>query len=336
MTINIANKYSELPNHIINSLTNKNIFVSIEYLTYLGKESNIYILYNKDYLIITELKKKIIFIYCEIISEIINLSKTQSSSKDFLDDVILVLKNTFQVQWISSTPNYSLFQDYPTKSLRIPFGSYIIDLQKNTQQVLLSNIHSKHRNSITRAERNGVEIRFGNDLIDDYLLLDSYTWARRGNVKNSTARKTLLNLLDNIPNLCFIGIAYKDNISQGGVFLLYNKYKCYYMYGASRDIPEPGSMNLLHWKCIQQMKEYSVSEYDFVGCRINEDENSKYHGIQNFKKRFGGELKTGFMFKVIINDFMYKLFKLLLYIKVGNNKDVIDQEIHKWQSINKS
>jgi lipid II:glycine glycyltransferase (peptidoglycan interpeptide bridge formation enzyme) len=336
MSINIVSKYSDLPNYIKDILYSNNIFVSKEYIDHIGKGSGVYILYNLEYLVVIKLKKKFFFKFCEFQSDIISISQNESNLyKLFLDNIVALLKSEFNLQWISSTPNHSIFKDYPTNSIRIPFGSYILNLHDKSIDEIFLTIHSKHRNSIKRAERNGVQIRFGNNLINDFLLLDSCTKLRRGIVKDNSTEKHLLNLLKNVPNICFIGIAYKDNIPQGGVFLLYNKRKCYYMYGASINTPEPGSMNLLHWNCILQMKEYSVNEYDFVGCRINEDEDSKYHGIQNFKKRFGGELQTGYMFKVIINDFMYKLFNFLLSIKTGNYKDIIDQEIHKWQSINR-
>ena len=69
--------------------------------------------------------------------------------------------------------------------------------------------------------------------------------------------------------------------------------------------------------------------------RINEDEDSKYHGIQRFKERFGGELIRGYMFKTILIPWKYKLFHLAYNIKNKQKlTDVIEQEIHKWQDIN--
>ena len=86
------------------------------------------------------------------------------------------------------------------------------------------------------------------------------------------------------------------------------------------------------------MKEKGVKYFSFVGCRINEDENSKFHGIQRFKERFGGELKQGYLFKLDFNPFRHCLFNFLLAFRnliKGNHKfviqkDIIDQEIHKW------
>ena len=70
------------------------------------------------------------------------------------------------------------------------------------------------------------------------------------------------------------------------------------------------------------MKERGVKYYDFVGARINPDEGSKYEGIQRFKSRFGGELKKGYLWKMPLNKFKYKLFCWLVAAK----------QLRRWQS----
>ena len=123
-----------------------------------------------------------------------------------------------------------------------------------------------------------------------------------------------------------------ENI-QGGAIIIYNEAMAYYMHGASINSPVTGAMNLVQWEIIKYLKCQNVKKYSFVGARINEDENSKYHGIQNFKKRFGGELFEGRMFKVIYSPFKFWLYKRLLWFKTKGigSKDIIDQEIHKWK-----
>jgi lipid II:glycine glycyltransferase (peptidoglycan interpeptide bridge formation enzyme) len=82
-------------------------------------------------------------------------------------------------------------------------------------------------------------------------------------------------------------MAYKEGEPQAGAILCYNQAMCYYMH-ASRNHSFTGQRNLLQWRAMLDMKAAGVKKYSFVGCRINEDENSKYHGIQRFKERFGG------------------------------------------------
>ncbi|MDY4812762.1 MAG: hypothetical protein SO152_02785, partial [Ruminococcus sp.] len=64
---------------------------------------------------------------------------------------------------------------------------------------------------------------------------------------------------------------------------------------------------------------------------------SKYHGIQRFKERFGGELIQGYMFKIDFNTIYHFLFNILVALssfryskRFQLPKDVVDQEIHKW------
>ena len=84
------------------------------------------------------------------------------------------------------------------------------------------------------------------------------------------------------------------------------------------------------------MKSNGVKKYSFVGCRIGEDEDSKYHSIQRFKERFGGTLEQGYMFKTVMSQWKYQLFHCLYKIK---NKtvltDAIDQELPKWKELQK-
>ena len=86
------------------------------------------------------------------------------------------------------------------------------------------------------------------------------------------------------------------------------------------------------------MKAAGVKKFSFVGCRINEDENSKYHGIQRFKERFGGTLEQGYLFRTVCSPFHYRLFGLAVQIRTRSWKpyrDAIDEELPKWQSIQK-
>ena len=107
------------------------------------------------------------------------------------------------------------------------------------------------------------------------------------------------------------------------------------MFGASADHPVPGSTHYLQWAMIQKMHDVGTKRYNFVGCRLNEDPDSKYHNIQHFKKGFGGELIECYLFRITLNAFKKKLFDAFFKLKNGKiMNDVIDQEISKWQAIN--
>jgi lipid II:glycine glycyltransferase (peptidoglycan interpeptide bridge formation enzyme) len=205
----------------------------------------------------------------------------------------------------------------------------------NDEETLWKNMHSKHRNSIRRADKGNVKIKFGSrELLYDYLILDYDTWERSDKKGNSI--EYYENIFNYLADNAVVVIGYKDSVPQGGAIFIFNKEGAYYMYGASKNNPEPGTMNLLHWKAMLYMKDRGVKKYNFVGCRINVDEGSKYQGIQRFKEHFGGDLQMGYMFKVVINKTMYSLFqKSIQTVNKTKYNDAIDQEIHKWIELNR-
>ena len=293
-------------------------------------------LYSDKYVVPVTLSKRGIFHYAHLNVEPAIIKDGVETLKSFLDDVCAYLKNSLKMQWINQSSAASFFMDYPTGSKHIPFGSHVIDLYLDEEN-LWKNVHSKHRNVIKKAEKDGVVIKCGRTqkLVEDYHSIDVDTW-KRSNKKAATTNHWK-DLLDELGENAIIYMAYLDGEPQSGAFFYYNKQMCYYMYGANKNNPYNGSGNLLQWKAILDMKAQGVKKYSFVGCRINEDENSKYHGIQRFKERFGGELVQGYMFKMDFNPLMRKLFNTVVSLrgfisthKYVAFKDVIDQEIHKW------
>lgn len=300
-----------------------------------GGEDSVFF-YSEKFVVPVTISKRGIFKYAHICVEPAIIKDGNETLKSFLDDVCCYLRDEVKVQWISETSAASLFKEAPSSSKSIPFGSHIINLE-NDVETLWSKVHSKHRNVIKKAEKEGVKIVKGtsDEILNDYHSIDIETW-ERSNVKVGSIdhlKKQVEALGDNI----IFYMAYKDDVPQAGAIFYYNQTMCYYMHGASRNHSFTGSSNLLHWIAIQDMKAAGVKTYSFVGCRINEDENSKYHGIQRFKERFGGVLFVGKRFKVIFNPVMYNLYRLMVDIKMSlgqrrlvRQKDTIDQEWHKW------
>ena len=336
MEIIFEKDFNKLPTQIQNSINNYNIFYSQRYRKHLHKSSTeVAFLYNCNFIILVQITKKYIFKFAHFPAENIPLSDTNSNYSDteFLDGCIDYLKNVEKIQWITVTPASSFFKAYPKESLRIPFGNHVIDLSL-TEDELFSAFHSKHRNSVNKAKKSEVVIKCGRtELLHEYCHLDKDTWERSG--KSGQTYSYYESILNNLNENAIIFIAYKDDIPQGGAIFYYNKEMSYYMFAASKNRPESGSMNLLHWEAIKYMKLKGVKQYSFVGCRINEDEDSKYHDIQRFKKRFGGQLVEGYLFKSVLNRNYYNLFNFLIKFKNKSYDpfDVIDQEIHKWYEL---
>lgn len=259
--------------------------------------------------------------------------RTFAAEQAFLDEVAATLKKAYKVDWITVTAAGANFVSYPTASQRIAFGNYVIDLRQD-EKTLFAKVKSKHRNMIRRGEKAGITVKFGGEeLLDDYLLLDRATWLRSGLEPSDPEHYRMI--LRGLGEHAFIGMAYLDGRAQCGLLGLFNAEAFYYAHGATADGPEPGATHYLQWETILRMKALGVKKYNFVGCRINVDEDSKYKRIQHFKEGFGGELVRGYAFKCVLRPFRKKLFDLLMKLKTGKvPDDVIDQEIGKWAEIN--
>lgn len=316
---------------------NYNVFYSDSVLKdYNKSEKKLIFLYSEKYIVPVTISKRSIFKYAHICVEPAVIKDGEETLKTFLDDVCKHLRDVVKVHWVNQTSAASFFMDYPTGSKHIPFGSHVINLSLSEED-LWKNVHSKHRNVIKKAEKDGVIIECGRSqkLVEDYHNIDIDTWNRSN--KDAAAVNHWKKLMETMGENCQIYIAYLDGEPQSGAFFYYNKQMCYYMYGANKNNPHIGSGNLLQWKAILDMKERGVKKYSFVGCRIHEDEDSKYHGIQRFKERFGGELVQGYMFKLDFKPLMRKLFNMIVSLWTMRSthryvtfNDVIDQEIHKW------
>lgn len=333
--IQVSRTYEKIPQYIKELLDNANVFYTEVYYNLLKKEkSNVLYIYDEREIQIVSIHKTLkIFNFAFFPSESFVFDPDKSENSLFLDGVINEL-DKIGVHWLSVTPACSFFHSYPSRSKRIPWGNYVINLAFSEEE-LLKNATNKHGNMIRRGEKSNIEVKYGGmELLDDYLKVDLQTWRRSD--QNVDHRHYYSNIMKELKGNAIIGISYKDGIPQCGLLGYYNKAMFYYMFGASANRPEPGSTHYLQWKTILLMKAKGVLKYSFVGCRIDVDKNSKLHNIQHFKEGFGGELVESYMFKSVICPFKLKLFKILLFIRTRKkSSDVVDQEIYKWKNLNR-
>ena len=78
---------------------------------------------------------------------------------------------------------------------------------------------------------------------------------------------------------------------------------------------------------MKHLKQLGVKRYDLVGVRLKNNDPA-LEGIFRFKKGFGGDLKTGYLWKTDLNPLEAKLYDYLVRFKNRNKKpakDIIDQ-----------
>jgi lipid II:glycine glycyltransferase (peptidoglycan interpeptide bridge formation enzyme) len=278
--------------------------------------------------ILPYLKRKRLFFYFIQLSTGVLGAENEDQEKIFLDNALQFFKNTIRADYIIST-NTSIFNSYPKGSLYCKFGSYLLDLEK-PEDMLFLGLHSKHRNVIRKAEKEGLVVLYGKEYLVDCYNLINETFSRQGMLSPTIEHiRRLSNLNESIS---FTIVKFGNEIHGCAIFLSNKNHSCYYLYGGSVKHPHSGAMNLLHWQAILRMKKNGVKYYDFVGGRINPEEGSRLEGIQRFKLRFGGEFVIGYLWKYTFNNFKYKLYSILLlgYFKFIRGEkhegDVIDQE----------
>ena len=270
-------------------------------------------------------------IYPPLSSNTERLSKQQEL--DFLNKWISFIAATNMADRVIQAENFAIFKTTPVKTISAPFGTYYLNLEKDTEEDLFQKIHVKHRNVIRNAEKKGVELRYGKDCIEDFYSLYKQTMKR----SNMYCQDIFYfkQFYNSLPQNIVCGVVYFNNIPQGGLFIPYTKFGAFYLYGASNEKVEiNGSINYLHWNTIKLLKKEGVKRYDFVGARLSNISGTKLEGIQQFKKRFGTELEEGFLWKIDLNKNKCDIYDTLLSVKTklrGKeiSLDIIDQENRK-------
>ena len=243
----------------------------------------------------------------------------------FLNRVIEKAKE-LNVDMIAQPLASAVFENVPDGAKSIEWGSYVVDLMQNEDEIL-QKMHSKHRNVIRKAIKDGVEVKETEDISIVY-----------ENLKETMQRLNRsyppFKELESLKSFSKFYIAIKEGVVQGSAVLPYNQHSAFYLYGGSIARPYTGSLNYMHYFAMLDMKKMGVEKYDFMGARINVEKGSKLEGIQRFKSRFGGELKRGFLWKYIYKPYkvnMIYAIQKIRYSMKGQNYlgDAIDQESNR-------
>ena len=250
-------------------------------------------------------------------------------TQEIIDGFVCFISDNNLVDFLLPSPAHTPFEYYPKNSIKCNFGTYLLDLTQS-KELLLSSMHQKHRNVIRNISKKDFLI-VENDLQSAYQLFkDTMSRSRMSYPSLEALNKDILLNDGSI----YCATLWYDDLPQAAVWIKVDNICAYYIYGGTISNPITGAMNYLHWHAIQLMKDKGLLKYNFVGARINPDKNSKIYGIQRFKKRFGAELITGYMWKVIFRRAKY--FSYIYLLKIYSifygkkfSKDIIDQELSK-------
>ena len=243
--------------------------------------------------------------------------------RSFLDSAVEYFRSVRADIIIPATTN-TIFRTYPTGAIAAPYGTLIIDLDRD-EEALFNNLSSSHRRKIRLATKSGVKILAGFEHAEIAYALVRDTFKRSSMPFMDYA--AFQRMVDSLGENIKIMVAEYRGVIQGCVVIPFSGHSAYYVYGGSIPDPETGSMNLLHWEAIRLFKSLGVKRYDFCGVRIDPEKGSKQEGLMAFKERFGPRLVQGFMWKYPLNPLKSRIYSLAVRLLRGG--DIVDAERHK-------
>ncbi|MBE3118530.1 MAG: peptidoglycan bridge formation glycyltransferase FemA/FemB family protein [Candidatus Atribacteria bacterium] len=243
--------------------------------------------------------------------------------KSFLDSAVEYFRSIGVDIIIPATTN-AIFRTYPAGAVAAPYGTLIIDLDRD-EETLFNNLSSSHRRKIRLAAKAGVKILSGFEHaeIAYALVRDTFRRSSMPFMDYAAFQRMVGGLGENIK----IMVAEYRGVIQGCVVIPFSGHSAYYVYGGSITDPETGSMNLLHWEAIRLFQSLGVKRYDFCGVRIDPEKGSKQEGLMAFKERFGPRLVQGFMWKYSLKPLKSRIYSLAIRLLRGG--DIVDAERHK-------
>ena len=277
------------------------------------------------------IEKKFCFKWMRFTHETIYLTDGLSldNEKEFLNKVVDITRS-LDIDFIYQPYTNVVFDVCPDGSTFAQFGSYRVDLGLSEEE-LFHKVNPTHRTRIRKAQRDGVLIRSGHEFLPDCHRLIKCTMGRQN--KHCVGIDELVKLKENLGRNLSLYVALINNEIQGCAVIVWSKgHSSYYLHGGSILSPYGGSLNLLHWQAMKDMKNEGVRFYDFVGARIKPLTGSKQESMQRFKSKFGATMKEGYLWRFPLKNWKYRMFRICtvpyaLIKSSGYKGDIIDQEV---------
>jgi lipid II:glycine glycyltransferase (peptidoglycan interpeptide bridge formation enzyme) len=253
--------------------------------------------------------------------------------RQFLNEWVKYLKTTNQFHRIIQSYTMDVFSSYPDNSVYGPFGQIYFDLENQTEEELFNKFASRYKRYVREIESagNAIEIKTDNAQLD--VLFKLYSDLHKSQnlyFDNYNYMSSMYKAL--APDNCTVTSLYYDGDIEGSLLVTHNSKEAYFLFGgAVYPTKSNGSIKYLHWEVVRKLKQKNVKKAILGGYRLSDVKGTKLNGIQEFKIRFGAEIKKGFLWKMDLNPSMAKLYDNLtaLQAKLKGNKiqiDVIDYE----------
>ena len=199
-----------------------------------------------------------------------------------------------------------------------PSRTVVLDLLKNEQE-LLSDMRTKHRQYIRKAEKNGVTIVKGDESnLSDFTKIMNEIGSERGYQLHDGAYYKKVYEIFSKTNSAEIFLAKIGTEVVGSYMMIFSKSTAFEMYGGcNKKGNDLLASYLLKWETIKFSKSIGKKYYDQWGAEF------KYPGLVQFKEGFGGyvvDFPKEYIY--IYNKFSYGIYKILDKLNLTRQKFV--------------
>lgn len=187
----------------------------------------------------------------------------------------------------------------------------VIDLTQDLDTIWRNMGKKSCRYEVNRAKRDGVIVKT-NQNFNEFYQMDKSFREKRGLATASLRRPEFMRRYGTLFT------AEVDRKLIAGQFYLEDKNNIRWLLGASRRLEVDrdkaimiGCANrLIIWEAIKYAKEKGIKEFDMGGYYTGEDKDDPRYTINIFKRSFGGELTTHYIYEKIYS----KICKLAQFI----------------------
>lgn len=301
------------------------------YKEYFSEE--IYIIYSEEleaYLPIKLYKSKVFRLGQILHAPIMAKNYSELPLKDqllFFNALIRFLKDKKICKRLTQPHPYGILAALPPHVQYCEFGTYIVELATQSEETIFEKFHPKYQKAVIHSQKHNAIVKFGKEVFDDFYETYLATMQRVNIIADS--KSYFLKLYEFLgENHVTPGVVYDNDMPIGAILFVHTKYAGYCTHAGSQGESKLyGAVKLLHFEMMKRLKQQGVKKYDLVGVRLR-NKNPTLEGIFRFKKGFGGDLKTGYLWKTDLFPKEAKVYDFLVRIKNSNkkiSKDIIDQ-----------
>lgn len=207
-----------------------------------------------------------------------------------------------------------LFKDVPAGAQAQKMGIISVDLAR-PEEAVFADFSKTYRTQIRQCEKAG--FRISTDSMHLLTFFENYKIHHQRQHKTFESLSAIQRLLNLMPeNAVLFSVINPQGIWEGGVMLIYDSFRGYYLLGAKHENSElhQGSQKYLHYSIMKFLMQKNVKRYNLGGYHFSETTDPKFDSIQNFKLKFGAETEVGLLFDIPIH-FKHTLYQWLIRVK---------------------